>query len=183
MAQKEGTRSSSLAPGLDYISGSSTADTRHMSAPRFYTRLVTWQEAEPELRAVRGEVFVREQGIPESLEWDAEDPGAIHVLVTDPGDQPIGTGRLLLRGKQARLGRMAVLAPWRGQGVGSAVLRCLLDEARRRGFGKVVLHAQAAAVPFYERFGFARDGEEYLEAGIPHYQMTLEIEGSAGKTS
>jgi len=154
-----------------------------MSAPRFDTRLVTWQEAEPELRAVRGEVFVREQGIPESLEWDAEDPGAIHVLVTDSDQQPIGTGRLLLRGKQARIGRMAVLAPWRGQKVGTAVLRCLLDEARRRGFSKVVLHAQAAAVPFYERFGFRRDGEEYLEAGIPHYQMTLELEGSAGTTS
>lgn len=145
-----------------------------MPASRLDTRLVTWQDAELQLRAVRGEVFVREQGIPEALEWDADDAHAIHALVTSPDQGPIATGRLLLQDGQARLGRMAVLAAWRGRGAGAAVLRCLLAEARRHGLRKIVLHAQTTAVAFYERFNFVRAGDEYLEAGIPHYRMTLE---------
>jgi predicted GNAT family N-acyltransferase len=147
-----------------------------MSAPRFTTRIVTWRDSEPELRAVRGAVFVREQGIPAALEWDAEDAHAVHALVMDPDHQPIATGRLLIQDTQARIGRMAVLPAWRGRGVGTEVLRCLLDEARRHGVHKVVLHAQTTAVSFYERFSFVREGDEYLEAGIPHYRMTLTLD-------
>lgn len=94
-----------------------------MATPEFNTRLVTWHEAEPQLRAVRGAVFVHEQGIPAALEWDADDTHAIHALVTGPDHQPIATGRLLLHGEQARIGRMAVLPVWRGRGVGTEVPR------------------------------------------------------------
>lgn len=147
-----------------------------MAAPHFHARLVSWQDAEPELRAVRNAVFVHEQRIPAELEWDADDARAVHALVTGPGHQPIATGRLLLNGEQARIGRMAVLAAWRGRGVGTAVLHGLLDEARRHGVRRVVLHAQTTAVPFYERFGFVRAGDEYPEAGIPHYRMTRRLD-------
>lgn len=146
-----------------------------MLASRFTTRIVAWPDNEPELRAVRGTVFVREQGIPEALEWDADDATAIHALATAHDHQPIATGRLLLHDGLARIGRMAVLSTWRGQGVGTDVLRCLLDETRRHGVHKVVLHAQTTAVAFYGRFNFVREGEEYLEAGIPHYRMTLDL--------
>jgi predicted GNAT family N-acyltransferase len=143
-----------------------------MNPPRHTTRLVTWQAAEPLLRAVRSEVFIREQRIPETLEWDGKDPHAIHALATDPAGHPIGTGRLLLDGERAQIGRMAVLPAWRGQGVGASLLQCLLDEARQRGAARAFLNSQTYAVPFYERFGFVRAGGEYLEDGIPHYRMT-----------
>jgi predicted GNAT family N-acyltransferase len=143
-----------------------------MTPPRYTTRLVTWQTAEPQLRAVRAEVFIHEQHIPESLEWDGKDPHVMHVLATDHADKPIGTGRLLLYGELAQIGRMAVLSPWRGQGVGASLLRCLLDGARQRGASRVFLNAQTYAVPFYERFNFVREGAEYFEDGIPHYRMT-----------
>jgi len=146
-----------------------------MSFPRFTPRIVTWHEAEPDLRAVRGEVFVQEQGVPEDLEWDADDAQAIHALVTGLYHQPIATGRLLIREGHARIGRLAVLPAWRGQGVGTAILKSLLNEARRHGVNEVVLHAQATAVPFYEHFDFVRVGDKYLEAGIPHFRMTLDL--------
>jgi len=142
-------------------------------APRFTTRLVTWQEAEPYLRAVRSEVFVRELGIPESLEWDANDADAIHALVTVPRHQPIATGRLLIQAGQARIGRMAVLPAWRGQGAGTTILKHLLQAARQRDVREVVLHAQSTAVSFYEQFNFVCVGDEYPEAGIPHRRMRL----------
>lgn len=144
-----------------------------MSPPRYSTHLVTWQASEPQLRAIRTEVFILEQHVPAELEWDGEDAHAIHALAADPRGNPIGTARLLLHGEWAHIGRMAVLPAWRGQGVGTSVLRCLLNEARQRGADSVFLNAQTYAAPFYERFNFVREGAEFLDAGIPHYRMTL----------
>jgi predicted GNAT family N-acyltransferase len=149
-----------------------TLKSSSMSASRFTTHLSTWQTAEPQLRAVRTAVFIREQCIPVALEWDGKDPHALHALATDTAGNPIGTGRLLLSGELAQIGRMAVLSDWRGQGVGASLLRCLLDAARQRGAARVFLNAQTYAVPFYERFHFVREGAEYFEDGIPHYRMT-----------
>ncbi|MEK6663104.1 MAG: GNAT family N-acetyltransferase [Pseudomonadota bacterium] len=144
-----------------------------MSLPRYTTRLVTWQASEPQLRSIRTEVFIHEQSVPEELEWDGEDAHAIHALATDLSGNPIGTARLLLHGEQAHIGRMAVLPTWRGQGVGASLLLLLLEKAKQRGAGSVFLNAQTSAVPFYERFNFVREGAEFLDAGIPHYRMTL----------
>ncbi|MDP1683296.1 MAG: GNAT family N-acetyltransferase [Burkholderiales bacterium] len=144
-----------------------------MSQPRYATHLVTWQASEPQLRTIRTEVFIHKQHVPAELEWDGEDPRAIHALATDLSGNPIGTARLLLHGELAHIGRMAVLPAWRGQGVGARLLLLLMDEARQRGAGSVFLNAQTYAVPFYERFNFVREGTEFLDAGIPHYRMTL----------
>jgi predicted GNAT family N-acyltransferase len=86
--------------------------------------------------------------------------------------EAIGTGRLMPDG---RIGRMAVLAPWRGKGVGAAILEALMAEARRRGFREAHLHAQSHARDFYARHGFAVEGEEYLEAGIAHVGMRAKL--------
>ena len=144
-----------------------------MPPSRYTTHLVTWQAAEPQLRTIRTEVFILEQRVPEALEWDGEDAHAIHALATDLNSNPIGTARLLLHGALAHIGRMAVLPAWRGQGVGASLLQVLLDEARKHGAGSAFLNAQTYAVPFYERFNFVREGEEFLDAGIPHYRMTF----------
>ena len=150
-----------------------TVKSPPMPMPKFSTLLVTWRDSEPQLRAIRTEVFIHEQHVPEVLEWDGEDAYAIHALATDLSGNPIGTGRLLLHGKLAHLGRMAVLSAWRGQGVGSSLLQCLLDAARQGGASNVFLNAQTTAVAFYERFNFVREGAEFLDADIPHYRMTL----------
>lgn len=144
-----------------------------MSSSPYTTHLVTWQASESQLRTVRTAVFIHEQCVPAELEWDGEDPHAIHALATELSGNPIGTGRLLLHGELAHLGRMAVLPAWRGQGVGASLLLCLLDEARQHGASSVFLNAQTSAVAFYERFNFVREGAEFLDAGIPHYRMTL----------
>lgn len=120
------------------------------------------------LRAVREPVFVDEQQVPIELEWDELDPLSIHVLAVDEADRPIATGRLT---PQHKIGRMAVLAPWRGSGVGAAVLQRLLDRARELGYPAIELHAQVAALAFYARHGFEAFGEEYDEAGIRHRSM------------
>jgi predicted GNAT family N-acyltransferase len=132
----------------------------------------TWEADRRALERIRREVFVREQQIPESDEWDDEDATSVHVLATLNRD-PVGTGRLNRAGK---IGRIAVLPGLRGRGIGTMILGRLLDEARRLGIREPYLHAQVQAVPFYEKLGFARKGGEFDEAGIPHVRMSLVLE-------
>jgi predicted GNAT family N-acyltransferase len=128
-----------------------------------------WATRGETLATVRRAVFCAEQGIAEALEWDGADPGAVHVLALTKRE-PVGTGRLLPTGK---IGRLAVLAPWRRHGVGSLVLRRLVELARARGLGGVYLHAQADSLGFYAARGFVAEGREFDEAGIRHRRMRL----------
>jgi predicted GNAT family N-acyltransferase len=141
-----------------------------MPAPTFVIARVKWHAGRDALHAVRRAVFIDEQGVPEALEWDTADEACHHVLATSAQGAPIGTGRLLPDG---HIGRMAVVREWRGRGVGSAILRALLDIAAHEGFDTVRLHAQTHALRFYARFGFVAVGAEFEEAGIAHRVMVL----------
>lgn len=136
----------------------------------FIIEAVDYASALPDLRHVRETVFVREQAVPLALEWDELDPRCRHVLARDRAGRPIGTGRLT---PEHKIGRMAVLAEWRGRGVGDALLLALLDEARRLGWRKLSLNAQASAIAFYVRHGFLPLGARFVEAGIDHQAMEL----------
>ncbi|MGW3135287.1 GNAT family N-acetyltransferase [Streptomyces sp. NPDC001139] len=131
--------------------------------------------------AVRKEVFVGEQGVPEDIEYDAYDAVAVHVLAVREDGFTLGTGRLL-HGEAAAdkvggdlsvgsLGRLAVAREARGLGIGVALVRAIEDAARARGLTAVDLHAQTHALGFYERLGYEGYGPEYLEAGIAHRAM------------
>jgi predicted GNAT family N-acyltransferase len=136
----------------------------------------SWQALAPEAGPVRETVFVREQGVPLAMEYDAADPLSLHVLARGPRGQAIGTGRLLPDG---HLGRLAVLPEWRGRGVGQALVCRLLEAARQRNQAELVLNAQTAAAAFYRRFGFSETGEEFLEAGLPHITMVRRLPRTA----
>ena len=126
--------------------------------------------------AVRTAVFVREQGIDPADEWDADDARATHAVLLDAGGTPLATGRLIDDGAgQGRVGRMAVLAPQRGRGLGTVILRALLDAAHAQGLRQVRLHAQCHAQPFYARAGFAVQGEPFDEVGIAHVEMAITL--------
>ncbi len=145
-----------------------------MSAPAVVLRLGNWAELGAEAGPIRFEVFVEEQKVPAEMELDELDALSCHALALADG-QPVGTGRLLPDG---HIGRMAVLAGWRGRGVGAALLQALIDEAGRRGVARLVLSAQTHALGFYARFGFVPEGEVYEEAGLPHQVMTRVGSGS-----
>jgi predicted GNAT family N-acyltransferase len=138
----------------------------------FFIRQVTWQDAELELRTVREQVFMIEQGVPEALEWDGLDAECVHLLARDSEGCAIATARLL---PDCHLGRMAVLKSCRGRGLGSALLREMLAIAGQRGCTCIVLNAQTYAIGFYERYGFQRVGDEFMDAGIPHQCMEREL--------
>ncbi|MEK9519771.1 GNAT family N-acetyltransferase [Streptomyces sp. NPDC087908] len=131
--------------------------------------------------AVRREVFVVEQGVPQELEYDTYDATAVHVLAVREDGLPLGTGRLL-HGADAvgrtgadasvgSLGRLAVSEAARGLGVGAALVRGIEDAAREHGLTAVDLHAQTHALGFYERLGYEAYGPEFPDADMPHRAM------------
>ena len=139
-----------------------------MSSP---TAAVAGPEDRPEIAALRTRVFVDEQGVPPEIEQDAADDDAVHVLSRDDGGAVVATGRLLVRGRSAGIGRMAADPAVRGRGHGAAVLAELHRQAVLRGVTEIELHAQVTARRFYERAGYTAVGEEYEEAGIAHVTM------------
>ena len=145
-----------------------------MNARVFKVESVDYASGLAELRAVRETVFVQEQQVPIEEEWDALDPLCRHVIARDEAGLPIGTGRLT---PEHKIGRMAVLGDWRGQGVGDAMLAALMAEARNLGWPSVSLNAQVSAEAFYSRQGFIPYGERFWEAGIEHQSMRRVLQG------
>lgn len=136
----------------------------------------SWEQLRAQAQPIRFEVFVDEQKVPAAIELDEMDPHCVHAVAYDDAGQPLATGRLLPDG---HIGRMAVRKAGRGQGVGGAVLQALIAAARARGDAEVILNAQVHAEGFYQRHGFAREGEQFMEAGIPHITMRARLQGSA----
>ncbi len=139
-----------------------------MTPGSFRVRTARWPQDAECLRTLRHAVFVVEQGVPETLEWDGLDPQCMHAIAEASDGRPVGCGRLL---PDAHIGRMAVLRPWRNQGVGGMVLLHLVDLARAAGHARIVLNAQTHALAFYGRHGFVPFGATFEEAGIPHQAM------------
>jgi predicted GNAT family N-acyltransferase len=127
-----------------------------------------WAALQHDATAVRHDVFVVEQNVPIELELDEMDALCLHVVAYDADHRAIGTARLLPDG---HIGRMAVRREARAAGIGSTLLQVLMERARVRGDGVVKLNAQLQAEAFYARHGYVREGDEFLDAGIPHIAM------------
>jgi predicted GNAT family N-acyltransferase len=129
----------------------------------------------PEVAALRTRVFVEEQGVPPEIERDDRDATAVHALSRDETGRVVATGRLLVDGESATIGRMAADASVRGRGHGAAVLAELHRQAALHGVRDVELHAQLTARRFYERAGYTPVGDVYEEAGIAHVTMVRRL--------
>lgn len=131
-----------------------------------------WTVLGPEATRIRHVVFVDEQKVPVEIELDAFDSVSLHAIARDGDGMALGTGRLLPDG---HIGRMAVLAPGRGRGVGSRILTALIAAQRQRGDAESVLNAQTHAIAFYARFGYQVASDVYDDAGIPHVTMRCRL--------
>jgi ElaA protein len=126
-------------------------------------------------RALRRVVFIEEQGVSEADEIDDLDEAAIHLLAF-LDDTPVGTARLLVDGSTGKVGRVCVLRAARGTGLGAALMRAAVDRFRAMpGVRKVKLGAQSHATGFYEALGFRVVGEPFMDAGIEHREMVLDL--------
>lgn len=132
----------------------------------------SWVNDQAQIISIRHPVFVEEQGVPTELEIDGEDDHANHWLAIDSHQKAIGTLRMLPDG---HIGRVAVLKTYRQRGIGKALLEAALTFAKEKQFYDIYLNAQVSAIAFYEQLGFKTIGEEFMDAGIPHLKMTLQL--------
>lgn len=124
----------------------------------------------PEALQLRIRVFVCEQKVPLSEEQDQYDAFAEHFGVFKAG-RLIGTGRLVVEGQRGLIGRIAICKEFRGRGLGSGLIKTILQAGAAAGISEFSLGAQLQALPFYERLGFRPEGEVYPDGGIPHRLM------------
>jgi ElaA protein len=128
-------------------------------------------------RVLRRRVFIEEQGVSEADEIDDLDGAAIHLLAVVAG-RPVGTARLLTDGETGKIGRVCVLPEARGAGLGAALIRAAVAEiSAMPGLIRAKLGAQVQALGFYERLGFTAVGPVYLDAGLEHRDMVLQLSG------
>ncbi len=133
--------------------------------------VVEWQAMQARICPIREAVFIEEQNVPVALEWDGLDEQCMQLLALS-GDEAVGTARMTAAGK---IGRMAVLKRWRGQGVGSQLLERMITAARDAQLPHVALDAQVSAIPFYQHSGFEVVSESFMDAGIEHRKMVLKL--------
>jgi hypothetical protein len=137
-------------------------------------KITNWEQSKDLIKPIRYQVFVVEQGIPEAEEWDSDDSIAIHALAIS-NQEAIGTGRLIISGAIAKIGRLAILKPRRAEGFGQAILRQLIETGKEKGVQEFILHAQVHALDFYLREGFKPEGDFFDEVDIPHQKMVLRL--------
>ncbi len=141
----------------------------------FTVEICEWSARQSDLAKVRYAVFVEEQKVPPEIVEDDKDDVSVHAIARDSSGTVVGAARLILQAPLPRVGRMAVLKPWRRAGIGAAMLDVLCRAAKQRGYKEVTLHAQTHATPFYFKHGFLSHGTEFSEAGIPHQEMRKKV--------
>ena len=130
---------------------------------------VSWQNARINLMHVRTIVFINEQHVEPDFEWDELDLSAVHIQALFD-NQAIACLRII---DYKKIGRMAVLKPWRGMGIGNAMLNEAINICRQQGRKKITLSAQTHAIGFYSKAGFKVLSDEYSDVNIPHVDMQL----------
>ena len=150
--------------------------------------VVDWAQTSQTLRQIRTRVFIEEQHVPEELEWDGLDKTALHLLAQIQAPktteehqashiacptEAVGTARIIITNDIAHIGRMAVLPNWRGKGIGFKILQKAILECQQHSVKKIILNAQTYVLNFYQKAGFKISGDEFIDAGILHKEMTL----------
>jgi predicted GNAT family N-acyltransferase len=136
--------------------------------------IVKWIDGLSQLKNIREKVFIQEQKVTPQLEWDGMDEKAIHFLVFND-NAAIGCARAIVIKDHMQLGRMAVLKEYRGQGIGSALIEKAMTTAKLNQLSAIYISAQCHAIDFYKKFGFEVTSDIYLDAEIPHRDMTLDF--------
>lgn len=145
--------------------------------PMTQIRVGQWPETEAGAQAVRTAVFVQEQGFAPNEEYDQLDAVSVHALLENRLGTALATARLLPpRDGVGTIGRVAVVRDLRGSGAGRQIMLALQQAAVARGDVAVCLGAQASAIAFYRRLGYAlADTPPYDEGGIAHRDMVLRL--------
>jgi len=143
-----------------------------LELPGFEFSEVEWETAADQIRQVRQKVFLIEQHFEQKMLEDTNDPFCYHILVTNESGEAVGCGRL---NPDGRIGRIAVLMTFRGQGIGTALLSKLVSIAQQTDIPSLTLNAETDLCHFYDQQKFRRVGPVFMKQGVPHQRMTKRL--------
>lgn len=124
---------------------------------------------------IRHDVFVFEQGVPVDLEIDELENQTEHVVLYQE-DEPIAVARILeLENDTYKIQRVATLKEFRGKGFGAELMKQIELRIKELNATKITLGAQNTALDFYKKLGYSVEGDEFMDAGIPHHTMIKNI--------
>jgi len=122
---------------------------------------------------LRSEVFVVEQDCVYQ-DIDNKDQKALHVFITD-NDKVVAYTRLFTAGDyfdEASIGRVIVAVSHRKKGLGHILIKASIKAIEEYfNSSKITISAQTYLKQFYESHRFIKEGDEYLEDGLPHIKM------------
>ncbi len=122
---------------------------------------------------LRSEVFVVEQNCV-FLDMDDNDQQALHVLGLE-NNTLVAYTRLLTQKtiyKDVSIGRVVTARGVRKRGYGKLLMNYSIAEIQKKyNTNQIVIGAQTYLHKFYSELGFVREGDDYLEDGIPHIKM------------
>jgi predicted GNAT family N-acyltransferase len=130
-----------------------------------------WNKDRIVLKDIRKQVFILEQNVPQELEWDKDDAMNEHFLAYID-NEPVGCARLV---DNKKIGRMAVLRPYRSMGVGKQIIDHIQRYASQKRYTRLELSAQCHAYSFYKQCGFEAFSLPYEDASIPHINMGFNV--------
>lgn len=123
---------------------------------------------------VREEVFVVEKGVPKEIEvdgYDCLDKMCDHFLIKYQNSN-VGTIRCLhTTGDSIRVQRFCFLKGQRGLGFGKAVMKYIENYYKERGIKTIEMDAKYEVHGFYEKCGYRKNSEVFLEVNIEHIKM------------
>lgn len=126
-----------------------------------------------EILRVRSQIFIVQQGM-RCQDLDGIDFDAVHYYLEQGGSIVAYLRAFYIGEATIRIGR--VLSVTHGIGLGKAVMqKAIADIKQNLNCKKICLDSQTHAIAFYEKLGFKVVSDQFLEEGVMHVKMELEI--------
>jgi predicted GNAT family N-acyltransferase len=127
--------------------------------------------------AVRDAVYIGEQQCPYDEEYDGNDLAATHLLAYI-GDEPVGCLRLRFFGDFAKFERVAVRPEFRKSRAAIQLVKAGLKLCQKKGYRRVLGHAQTRLASFWTRFGFQplEGRDRFVFSDYDYIEMVAELE-------
>lgn len=123
---------------------------------------------------IRRTVFINEMGVNESIEldeFDTLDSQCKHILVLY-NKKPVGTARCnLISDSELKVQRFCFLPEYRNVGFGKLLLEFIEKEFSQIGYNYFFLEAKFSVHEFYEKCGYKKVSDVFIEANVPHIKM------------
>ena len=128
--------------------------------------------------ALRSEIFVVEQNCVYQ-DIDGKDENAVHIIGKKE-KEIVAYARIFVRGESysdfTSIGRVLVKKKSRGKSLGHQLIAfCIKFLETNNPKCSIKISAQTHLENFYYKHGFRKQGESYLEDGIPHIEMLKEV--------